>query len=292
MRDLFRALRAKARRIPGELEGSGIEMAVVTISRELGSGGREVGLMLSSAPGYSFVDRESILARLKAAGHKWERWTEGLDEHTPRVWEKYDWSYRGFVAMVQSTIMNEASSGRAIVMGRGGNYLLQGVPFALRVRVVAVLEERVARISEREGIDEDSANWLIEKTDRERAGYLLGVYGRDGKDPADYDLVFDSTVMPIDRIAAAITGSLPEKDRLMDEKSMNALKMRALAAEIKASLFTTLPFFMPTLEVDFDGKAVRVRGVVRLPRERALVMNEAGKIAGGAPLKFELKYRQ
>jgi cytidylate kinase len=267
-------------------------MAVVTISRELGSGGSEVGLLLSKSLGYSFVDRESILDRLKAAGHKWERWTEGLDEHTPRVWEKYDWSYRGFVAMVQSVIMNEASSGRAIVIGRGGNYLLRGVPFVLRVRVVGRMEERVAMICEREGVDEESARWLIERTDRERAGYLLGVYGRDGTDPADYDVVFDSTAMPVDRIAAAITGTLSEKDRLMDEKSMNDLKMKALAADIKARLFTTLPFFISTLEVDFDGGAVCVRGVVRLPKERALVMSEAGKMAGGAPLKFELKYRQ
>ncbi len=266
-------------------------MAVITISRELGSGGREVGLMLSRGLGYRFIDRESIVARLKAAGHKWEKWTEGLDEHTPRVWEKYDWSYRGFVTMVQSTIINEACSDRAIVMGRGGNYLLKGVPFVLRVRVMALFKERLARISEREGIDEDSARWLIERTDRERAGYLLGVYGRDGRDSADYDLVFDSTVMPINGIAAAITGLVPEKDRLMDEKSINALKMRALAADIKARLFTTLPFFMSTLEVDFDGEAVCVRGVVRLPRERALVMDEARKMAGEAPLRFKLRYR-
>jgi len=267
-------------------------MAVLTISRESGSGGREVGMMLSNSLGYRFVDRERILAGLKAAGHKWEKWTEGLDEHTPRVWEKYDWSYSGFVALVQSMIMNEAASDRVIVMGRGGNYLLEGVPFALRIRVVALLEERIARISDREGIDGDSALWLIERTDHQRAGYLLAVYGRDGKDPADYDIVFDSSTMPIDTIAAAITGLLSEKDRLIDEKSMGALKMRALAAGIKARLLTTLPFFMSTLEVEFDGSAVCVRGVVRLPRERALVMEEAEKIAGDAPLRFELKYRR
>ena len=267
-------------------------MAVLTISRDLGSGGREVGLMLSSSLGYRFVDRERILARLKAAGHKWEKWTEGLDEHTPRVWEKYDWSYSGFVAMVQSEILDEAASNRVIIMGRGGNYLLKGVPFALRVRIVELFEERVARVSEREGTDEESARWLIERTDRERAGFLLTAYGRDGKDPADYDFVFDSTATPIDRIAADIAGLLSEKDRLIDEKSMSALKMKALAADIKARLSTTLPFFMPTLEVEFDGEAIRVRAVVRLPRERTLVMNEAGKIAGEAPLKFELRYRQ
>jgi hypothetical protein len=217
--------------------------------------------------------------------------TEGLDEHTPRVWEKYDWSYRGFVAVLQSTIMNEAASGRVIVMGRGGNYLLKGVSFALRVRVAARLEERVARVSEREGIDEDSARWLIERTDRERAGFLLSVYDRDGKDPADYDAVFDSTAVNLDRIADEISGLLSEKDRLMDEKSIKALKMRALASAVEAHLFTTLPFFMPTLKVEFEGGAVCVRGIVRLPRERALVINEAGRMAGDAPLRFELKYR-
>jgi len=179
-----------------------------------------------------------------------------------------------------------------IIMGRGGNYLLTGVPFTLRVRIVAPIEQRLARVSNREGIDEDSARWLIERTDRERAGFLMSVYGRDGKDPADYDLVFDSTATPIDRIAAVITGLLPEKDRLMDEKSINALKMRALAEDIKARLYTTLPFFMSTLEVEFDGEAICVRGVVRLPKERALVMNETGKMACEAPLRFELRYRQ
>ena len=267
-------------------------MAVLTISRDLGSGGREVALMLSSSLGYRFVDRESILARLKAAGHKWEKWTEGMDEHTPRIWEKYDWSYRGFAAMVRSEILNEAASNSVIITGRGGNYLLEGVPFALRVRIVALLEQRVARVSNREGIDEDSARRLIERTDRERAGFLLTVYGRDGKDPADYDFVFDSTATPVDRIAAGITGLLSEKDRLIDEKSISALKMRALAEDIKAGLYTTLPFFMSTLEVEFDGEAICVRGVVHLPKERTLVMNETGKMAGEAPLRFELRYRQ
>ena len=267
-------------------------MAVLTISRDLGSGGREVAMMLSGSLGYRFVDREAILARLKAAGHKWEKWTEGLDEHTPRVWEKYDWSYRGFVALLRSEILSEAAANSVIIMGRGGNYLLKGVPFALRVRITALIEQRVERVSSREGIDEDSARWLIERTDRERAGFLMSVYGRDGKDMADYDFVFDSTAIPVNRIAARITELLSEKDRLTDEESVSALKMRALAEDIKARLYTTLPFFMSTLEVEFDGEAICVRGVVRLPKERALVMNETGKMAGKAPLRFELRYRQ
>ncbi len=267
-------------------------MAVVTLSREMGSGGAEIGLLAAKSPGYRFVDRERIFARVKEAGHKWDKWSEGMDEHTPRLWERYDWSYRGFVAMVQSAIMQEAVSGKVVIMGRGGNFLLKGVPFALRVRIVARLEERIARVSRREKIDEDSARRLIERTERERAGFLLTVYGRDGKDPGDYDLQLDSTGVPVERIAAEICAGLYEKDRLMDEEAIKGLAMRGLAYAIKARLLTGLPFFMPTLDVAFDGEAVCVRGVVRLPRERALVMEEAGKMAFEAPLRFELRYRQ
>lgn len=267
-------------------------MAVLTLSRDMGSGGGEIGLLAANSLGYRFVDRERILARIKEAGHKWDKWSEGMDEHTPRVWERYDWSYRSFVAMVQSAIMKDAALGRVVIMGRGGNFLLKSVPFALRVRVVARLEERIARVSRREDIDEDSARRLIERTDRERAGFLLTVYGRDGKDPGDYDLHLDSTGAALGRLAAQICGRLSEKDALVDEQATRRLEMRGLACDIKARLLTGLPFFMPTLDVEFDGEAVCVRGVVRLPRERALVMEEAGKIADKAPVRFELRYRQ
>ena len=68
-------------KIPNPRGKSRNNMAVLTISRDLGSGGREVGLALSSSLGYGCADREDILSRLKAAGHKWEKWTEGFDEH-------------------------------------------------------------------------------------------------------------------------------------------------------------------------------------------------------------------
>ncbi len=269
-------------------------MAVATISRDLGSGGRDIGRETSSKLGYRFLDHEGILARLKAAGHKWERLAAGLDEHTPRLWEKYDWSYRGFVSLVQSTILDEAAADNVVIIGRGANYLLQDIPFALRVRVVAPLEIRIERIAAREGIDEDSARWLVERTDRQRAGFLLALYGKDGKDPEDYDMVFDSGSMPPDEIASTMETLLSQKELLKDAKTLHRLKLEALAADIKARLFTALPFFMSTLDVstEEDGQSILVRGVVHLPREREMVIKEARKVAGEVPVRFELRYRQ
>jgi hypothetical protein len=267
-------------------------MAVVTISRDLGTGGRKAGRMLADAVGYELLDHESILAAVKAAGHKWEKWVDGMDEHSPRLWERYDWSYRGSISLIKSIILNAAAAGNVIIIGRGGNYLLEGIPFVLRTRFIAPLDTRIAKVAERESIDRDSAHWLIEKTDRERAGFLFAAYGKDGTDPADYDIVFDVGTMPLDQIVVSMPALLPEKDRLKDESSFRALQMKSLAANIKSRLLTVLPFFMQTLDVEFDGKSILVWGTVRIPREHEQVEKEARKAAGAAPIRFELRYRQ
>jgi cytidylate kinase len=267
-------------------------MAVLTISRDLGSGGREVAQAISAALAYRFLDREEILAHIRAAGHKWEKWAEEFDEHSPRLWEKFDWSYRGFLALVQSTILNEATTGKVIVIGRGGNFLLKDIPFVLRLRVVAPLDVRIQRIADRESIDRDSAIWLLERTDRERAGFLYFAYGKNGKDPRDYDFVFDSGSTPIDEIVAIVEKILAEKDALQTDESLLTLRMKALAADIKAHLFTNVPFFMSTLDVEFSGGEISVRGVVRLPRERELITKIARNMAGEVPVKTEIRYRQ
>jgi len=267
-------------------------MAVLTVSRDLGSGGVELGRAVALNLDYACLTYETILARVKKAGHKWEKISQGLDEHMPRIWEKFDWSFRGFVAIVQCTILNEAAKDRVVILGRGGNYLLQDTPYALRVRLVAPLETRIARVAERDGIDEQAAHCLIEKTDREREGFLQATYGKDGTNPVDYDLVFDSSTMTMPDMVATVVQMLDHRDRLRDDNAIRTLQMKALAASVKTHLITTLPFFLPTLEVENSLEDITVRAVVHLPRDRELVMRETCAAAKQTPVKFDLKFRQ
>jgi cytidylate kinase len=266
-------------------------MAIITISRDLGSGGREVGLALAESAGYRFVDKEGILSEIHAGGYKWSGWAEEFDEHMPHVWEKYDWTFAAFIALLQSAILSNAAKDRAVIMGRGGNFLLKGIPFVLSVRVVAAMEDRVSRLIRRESVDGETARWLIEKSDRERAGFLYTVYGNAGKDLTEYDLTFDSASTDMDEIVTAIKAVLPEKDRMITEESVTQLEMRALAARIKAELLTRLPFFVPTIDVLFDGRNIRLKGVIHTPKEHEIVEAEARRLAGPVPVKCDLHYR-
>jgi cytidylate kinase len=266
-------------------------MAILTISREYGSGGKEIGQAVAGNLGYDYVDKARILDDIKAFGTRWEGWAKELDEHSPTVWERYDWSFRSFGALIKSRILNYALRDRVVIMGRGGNFILKDVPHALRIRVVAPLEARIERIMKRETVDHDTAHWLIEKTDRERSGFIYALYGKHWDDPAGYDRVFDTGVQSIDEVTTIVKSLLQEKDQFNTEESRNALQMHSMAAEINTGIIMRFGFSLPTLDVFYDGRGLVLRGIIHNPKEHKRIEDEAKKLAGDLPLRCELHYR-
>ncbi len=267
-------------------------MSILTISREYGSGGREIGQALAEALQYEYVNKDKMLADIRATGPKWEQWAKDFDERCPSVWEKYDWSFRGFAALIQSVILNYALKDNVVIMGRGGNFLLKDIPRAFRVRVVAPVEARMERIMKREGLDKDTARWLCEKTDSERSCFIHAIYGKRWDDPAEYDKVFTVSSQTVDDVVRAVQDALAERQRKDTEEAMNFLRMRTLAAKVKAGITTNPHFFIPTLDVFYDGKEIVLRGVTHSPKEHKRIEDTAKELAGGMPVRCELHYRQ
>lgn len=266
-------------------------MAILTISREFGSGGREIGQAVAKILNYEYINKEQLLADIRTSGKEWEEWGKNLDEHCPTMWEKYDWSFRGFNALLQSLILNYALNDRVVIMGRGGNFLLKDIPYALRVSITAPIEQRVERIMKRESMDKDTAHWLIEKTDKERACFIHLIYGKHWDSPEEYDMVLDGGSKSLDELAAIIKEALLERDRFKTKEAGNNLIMKELAAKIKAELLTDPSFFIPTLDVIDDGQEVILRGVIHNPKEHKRIEDKAKQLTGNIPIKCELHYR-
>jgi cytidylate kinase len=265
---------------------------VLTISREFGSGGREIGQEVARQLGYAYVDRETILADLKKDGDKWEEWAKGLDEHCPTVWEKYDWSYRGFASLLQWHILEQTARGGVVIMGRGGNFLLKDAPHAYRTRVQAPMEARIERVIKRDGVDADTARWLCEKTDSERSCFLHAIYGKRWDDPSEYDRVFDAGAQPVEAIIPAVIAELKKREVAASDEARKALQRRAAAAKVKAGILTDPRFFIPTLDVLYDGATIVLRGLTHTPREHAAIEEAARALAGAIPVRCELHYRK
>jgi cytidylate kinase len=266
-------------------------MAILTISREFGSGGREIGRGVVKETGYEYLTREKFFKEVSAQGKKWELWGKGFDEHSPSVWERYDWSFRGFAALSRSILLEYASRDNAVLMERGGNFLVRGVPHAFRIRVIAPLDSRIDRVMIRESVDYDTARWLIERTDHERAHFIRAVCGKEWDDAADFDAVFNTGLEPIDEIVLAVCEILRHRDTLKTDEAQQELRLHAQAAKLEAGLFTYPFLFVNTLEVSVEKGVLELRGIVRDPKQKRHVEEIAEKFSGGLPIKFNLHYR-
>lgn len=267
-------------------------MAILTISREFGSGGREIGQAVAKDLTYEYIDKEKMLADIRASGGKWEQWAKDLDEHCPTVWERYDWSFRGVAALIQSTILHYALKDNVVIMGRGGNFLLKDIPHAFRIRVQAPIEVRIERIANRESVDRETARWLVQKTDADRACFLMTIYGKHWDDPAEYDKVIAIRGQAVDEAIKEVKAALAERQKRDAEEARKLLQMSVLAANVKAGIATNPHFFIPTLDVFYDGTEIVLRGVTHTPKEHKHIEEAARELAGGHPIRCELHYRQ
>jgi len=266
-------------------------MAILTISRQLGSGGREVGQAVASSLGYVYVDKERFLEGLKALDAKWEQLAIGMDECRPSIFEKYSSTFAAYGEFVRSTILASALADKVVLMGRGGNFVLQGIPHAYRIRVIAPREARIQRIAVRESIDLESARRLVVRTDRERAGFVYALFGKPWDSSAEFDDVFDTGKRTIDGIIVHVVDRLAARDHLKTAEVEKLLRMRAVAAEIKARLLANPSTFAATLDVGLDGSELVVTGIVRGPNHFARIENEARMLAKDLPLRCEMHLR-
>ena len=265
-------------------------MAILTLSRECGCG-QEIGNSIANLMGYQYVDRQIILDDLRKVGPKWEDWAKELDEHRPSFWEKHEWSFRGFTALLQSEILQYALKDRVVIMGRGANFLLEGIGTAYRVRLVAPVDYRLGIIMERESLDLSTAQWLIKKTDTERSGFISSIYGKQINDPVGYDTIYEMQNTTVDAIIPAIIAILKEKESDNTPEVKSILRMRAAAARVKAGIITNPIFFIPVLDVCALGEGLVMRGVTHTAKEQRRLKEEAVKLAGDIPIQFELHYR-
>jgi len=266
-------------------------MAIVTISRASGSGGEDIGRAVAEKLGYEYVGRQVILKEIEERGEQWLKWGKEMDEHAPSLWERFDQSFAGFVTLEENSIYQHATKDNVVIMGRGGNWLLKDVPYALRIRITAPIDKRIDNICERESIDRESAQKMIEEADHERASYLKTVYHKDWTKPKYYDKVYDLGKMTFDEVVEQIVKEMPAMDSQGTPKAKEQLAQMALAARIKSGIITDFKTSIPTLEVIHDGQKIILKGVVSDAKEQKTAQDIATSLAAPTEVKSKLRFR-
>lgn len=185
---------------------------VITISRQLGSGGRKIAERLVSVLEWSLWDKELVNAIARNASVR-RQIVESFDERTISEIELLTRSIMGehdlggflYYRHLARAVMSIGRLGNAIILGRGANFLLKD---ALNVRIHASLERRIENLMRFEGWTRQRAEQAIRRSDRERSVFTKRMYGEDAADCSHYDLVVKTDELDIEGAVRTILTAL------------------------------------------------------------------------------------
>ena len=185
---------------------------VITVGRQYGSGGREIGTMLANRLGLNYYD-DLLLKKAAEESGLCEELLRSFDERPksflysialdPYAFSMSHMGARGSLEQqvylaTYETIKKLADSGPCVLIGRCADYALKDRSDVINLFITAPLEARVKRVAMRNGISESEAKERIRKTDKSRASYYNFYSGKDWGDAKSYDLCIDSNLLGVE----------------------------------------------------------------------------------------------
>jgi len=203
-------------------------MSVIAISRQFGAGGKTLGEMVSKKLGYTFVDREIVqmVAKKAKVSTQWVEYIEKeaggklmkfmerlvpkklidtvLDDSGGRIDEEI------FVDLLHTIITQVADEGNAVILGRGGQYVLRDRADACHVLLIANKEDRIKFMEEHYELLRPQALKAVNNEDKRRVN-LYRKFGKEDYDHPDlYHLVLNMSKLNLDKASNLICALVKE----------------------------------------------------------------------------------
>ncbi len=165
-------------------------MAVITISREIGTGGTELAQEIAKRLDYGFVDKTIIQKIMNEYGLI--DFSKFYDEKFS-IWDKYYRVTDEIIDLLNRIILNIAKLGRFVILGRGGFITLKKYAEVLNVMLQAPAETRIGAVMQRDHIaDEAKAQKQLMQHQKSRQAFIEHAYRVEWKNKDNFDLVLDT----------------------------------------------------------------------------------------------------
>lgn len=191
-------------------------MAVLTISRQFGAGGKTLGQRVAARLGYQFVD-EGLLEMVAEKANVSLRWVEGvereagghlmrflstlvpssfIDRHVGESGSDFD--EKRYVEFLSRIIQDLAAEDNVVFLGRGSQFILHDHPSTVRVLLVAERHDRIKFMEENYGLTPEKAAGLVNTESRKRERFLSHFFKGNPNDPSLYHMVLNRSLVPLD----------------------------------------------------------------------------------------------
>ncbi len=204
------------------------EKFVITINRELGSGGRTVGRLVAERLGVPFYDKALIksltekyhlsvadIEKLKGRSHSW--WSDFKRAMNVGTGVKSSQYYNVVPGEMpdllttdemfkteQEVLKGIAADESCVVAGRSGFYVFRNHPNHLSVLIQASMDFRVERVARKQNMTPEEARKVIDKVDKMRENYVKKYTGTSRYDTRNYDLVLRADGLTEEELAEII----------------------------------------------------------------------------------------
>ncbi len=255
-------------------------MYFITFSEMSGTGGERIAKQTAASLGYTFFGEEELVRFSHDMGYLHD--VKQIDEKSPTFLERlFSEKPRIYLDRLQSVIYEAAKKGDTIFFGRGSQLMLKPFECALHVLVTGSSEKRIERIMAEDHVSREVAEKIMERSDRDRSGFIRFAYGEDWLNPRLYDLILNTDKMSVNAAAMmVIDAAKSDEMKACGVDSVHALGKLSLQRKIESALLEegalNPHLFVAVEEMDL----VRVYGVAGSDEEKQLIEKTVRAVPG------------
>ena len=201
---------------------------IITITRQFGSGGREIGRKLAEAYDIPFYDNEIISQAAKDTGFAEAAFERAEDKASNsllysiamgmNVFSSQEVGFSGLslddrIFLAQSKVIRDvAEKGPCVIVGKCADYILKDKENVVNLFISATLDFRIRRAVEVDGVAEAKSAETVMKKDKSRANYYKYHSGERWDNVLNYDMAIRSDLCGIDGTVACLKAYLDQMD--------------------------------------------------------------------------------
>lgn len=236
-------------------------MAIVTISRGVFSGGKELAECVAERLGYQCISEEVIAEAASRYDTPYLELSRALSAD-PGILEGMTLQRSHYLAYIASSLANHAKNERLVYHGHAGHLLLKAIPNILRIKVTASIENRVNAAMEDRGLGREQAVQFILASDNARARWERFLYHVDRSDISIYDFVIDIDRLTLTGACDIVCFVAKREEYRETQTSQKLIDDLILAADVRAKIASEAGARDDEIQVDALDEIITISGSV------------------------------
>ncbi|MDH5751659.1 MAG: cytidylate kinase family protein [Deltaproteobacteria bacterium] len=236
-------------------------MGIISITREMYSGGVEIAEEVARRLGSRCVSRELLLEAAKTYKVPEDKMLQ-VFETSPGFWERMTESRRIHLAYVQATLAEMAKENNLVYHGHAGQELFHDPPHVLKALLISPREERVKKVMDQYNQDEIRAGDILDRVDEERTRRVRYFFNSDWRDTSRYDLVMNLGRIKSENVVQVLIDLAAKEEFQFTEQVKGPFEDYLIKSRVNALLAGAMVGRLSLINVQVQEGVVTLRGSI------------------------------